>query len=368
MATFANWVAKTANLLQGDLAAEPGDRLALLLPAHWQTRRLAARLLLGRCRRRRRRRPGRRRPRRRRARPAGARRAPAPASGSRWRCARSAAASRSRRRASPTTRSRCRARATGSRRSRRWTRRRPRCRRAGPSCTGAEVVEQARGRRRGPRPDGPRLPAAVGLPYDTWQRPVARACTRRSPPAAPWCCAATWTGWTQEPLAKRIESERVTATAPLRHRGGRRRPRGPVARSAVTGPRSPAAAGTMVAASAPARASSSMRGGRDVTESAADPDRGTPATPTRRGRPAGPGRGPSPTRGRARPAGAGGWLRYTAIGVGVRGARPRAAAGWAVYEKLERQHHRPTPTRPPSSPATRRSGPPRWCAARRTSC
>ncbi|MER7943875.1 TIGR03089 family protein [Streptomyces sp. NPDC094458] len=35
--TFANWVAKTANLLQGDLAAEPGDRLALLLPAHWQS-------------------------------------------------------------------------------------------------------------------------------------------------------------------------------------------------------------------------------------------------------------------------------------------------------------------------------------------
>ncbi|MFD1663615.1 TIGR03089 family protein [Streptomyces caeni] len=36
-ATFANWVAKTANLLQGDLAAGPGDRVALLLPAHWQT-------------------------------------------------------------------------------------------------------------------------------------------------------------------------------------------------------------------------------------------------------------------------------------------------------------------------------------------
>lgn len=35
--TFANWVAKTANLLQGDLAAAPGDRLALLLPAHWQS-------------------------------------------------------------------------------------------------------------------------------------------------------------------------------------------------------------------------------------------------------------------------------------------------------------------------------------------
>ncbi|MFI1679334.1 TIGR03089 family protein [Streptomyces sp. NPDC020607] len=37
VATFANWVAKTANLLQGDLAAEPGDRAVLLLPAHWQT-------------------------------------------------------------------------------------------------------------------------------------------------------------------------------------------------------------------------------------------------------------------------------------------------------------------------------------------
>ncbi|MFM9371564.1 TIGR03089 family protein [Streptomyces sp. Da 82-17] len=37
VATFANWVAKTANLLQDELNAEPGDRLALLLPAHWQT-------------------------------------------------------------------------------------------------------------------------------------------------------------------------------------------------------------------------------------------------------------------------------------------------------------------------------------------
>ncbi|MER7413155.1 TIGR03089 family protein [Streptomyces cacaoi] len=36
VATFANWVAKTANLLQDELSAEPGDRLALLLPAHWQ--------------------------------------------------------------------------------------------------------------------------------------------------------------------------------------------------------------------------------------------------------------------------------------------------------------------------------------------
>jgi uncharacterized protein (TIGR03089 family) len=37
VATFANWVAKTANLVQDDLGAQPGDRLALLLPAHWQT-------------------------------------------------------------------------------------------------------------------------------------------------------------------------------------------------------------------------------------------------------------------------------------------------------------------------------------------
>lgn len=37
VATFANWVAKTANLLQDELSAEPGDRLALLLPTHWQT-------------------------------------------------------------------------------------------------------------------------------------------------------------------------------------------------------------------------------------------------------------------------------------------------------------------------------------------
>ncbi|MCF2532687.1 TIGR03089 family protein [Yinghuangia soli] len=36
VATFDNWVAKTANLLQDDLGAEPGQRLALLLPAHWQ--------------------------------------------------------------------------------------------------------------------------------------------------------------------------------------------------------------------------------------------------------------------------------------------------------------------------------------------
>jgi uncharacterized protein (TIGR03089 family) len=35
--TFANWVAKTANLLVEELELEPGDRVALLLPAHWQT-------------------------------------------------------------------------------------------------------------------------------------------------------------------------------------------------------------------------------------------------------------------------------------------------------------------------------------------
>lgn len=37
VATFGNWVAKTANLLQDDLAAEPGTRVALHLPVHWQS-------------------------------------------------------------------------------------------------------------------------------------------------------------------------------------------------------------------------------------------------------------------------------------------------------------------------------------------
>jgi len=36
-ATFDNWVAKTANMINEDLAAQPGDRFALLLPTHWQT-------------------------------------------------------------------------------------------------------------------------------------------------------------------------------------------------------------------------------------------------------------------------------------------------------------------------------------------
>jgi uncharacterized protein (TIGR03089 family) len=35
--TLANWVAKTANLLQEELALSPGDRVAVVLPAHWQT-------------------------------------------------------------------------------------------------------------------------------------------------------------------------------------------------------------------------------------------------------------------------------------------------------------------------------------------
>ena len=36
VATFANWVAKTANLLQDDLGAGPGATLSLDLPPHWQ--------------------------------------------------------------------------------------------------------------------------------------------------------------------------------------------------------------------------------------------------------------------------------------------------------------------------------------------
>jgi len=35
--TLANWAAKTANLLRDELGADPSTRVAVLLPAHWQT-------------------------------------------------------------------------------------------------------------------------------------------------------------------------------------------------------------------------------------------------------------------------------------------------------------------------------------------
>ena len=35
--TLGNWAAKTANLLRDELGAGPGSRIAVLLPAHWQT-------------------------------------------------------------------------------------------------------------------------------------------------------------------------------------------------------------------------------------------------------------------------------------------------------------------------------------------
>jgi uncharacterized protein (TIGR03089 family) len=35
--TLHNWAAKTANLLRDELGAGPGSRVAILLPAHWQT-------------------------------------------------------------------------------------------------------------------------------------------------------------------------------------------------------------------------------------------------------------------------------------------------------------------------------------------
>ena len=41
--TLANWAAKTANLLRDELGAGPGNRIAVLLPPHWQT----AAVLLG---------------------------------------------------------------------------------------------------------------------------------------------------------------------------------------------------------------------------------------------------------------------------------------------------------------------------------
>lgn len=39
--TLANWAAKTANLLRDELGAAPGSRVAVLLPAHWQTAAVA---------------------------------------------------------------------------------------------------------------------------------------------------------------------------------------------------------------------------------------------------------------------------------------------------------------------------------------
>lgn len=36
VATFDNWVSKTANLIQDGLALEPDDRVAVALPLHWQ--------------------------------------------------------------------------------------------------------------------------------------------------------------------------------------------------------------------------------------------------------------------------------------------------------------------------------------------
>lgn len=36
-ATLANWAAKTGNLLRDELGATPGSRVAVMLPAHWQT-------------------------------------------------------------------------------------------------------------------------------------------------------------------------------------------------------------------------------------------------------------------------------------------------------------------------------------------
>lgn len=41
--TLANWAAKTANLLRDEFGLEPGARVSVLLPAHWQT----AAVLLG---------------------------------------------------------------------------------------------------------------------------------------------------------------------------------------------------------------------------------------------------------------------------------------------------------------------------------
>ncbi|WP_308116681.1 TIGR03089 family protein, partial [Rhodococcus zopfii] len=41
--TLANWAAKTANMIRDEFGVLPGGRVAVLLPAHWQT----AAVLLG---------------------------------------------------------------------------------------------------------------------------------------------------------------------------------------------------------------------------------------------------------------------------------------------------------------------------------
>src|ERR1700736_4435664 len=43
--TFANWAAKTANLLRDELGASAGTKVAIMLPAHWQT----AAVVFGAC-------------------------------------------------------------------------------------------------------------------------------------------------------------------------------------------------------------------------------------------------------------------------------------------------------------------------------
>lgn len=211
VATFANWVAKTANLLQGELSAEPGERVALLLPAHWQT---AVWLLacssvgvvadLGATR-----------PRRTTSSPdrAGSRTAsPAPASGSRCPSPRSAAASRPRPRGTPTTRWRSRARATGSRRTRRWTPRKPALIVAGAAWTGAEVVEQARSDAPGLDLTGPGSRILSALPYDTWEGLSAGLYAPLATGGSVVLCRHL-DQLGDDRLAQRIESERVTATA-----------------------------------------------------------------------------------------------------------------------------------------------------------
>src|SRR6478735_12415380 len=37
LTTFDNWVAKTSNLMVDGLGLQPGARVALLLPLHWQS-------------------------------------------------------------------------------------------------------------------------------------------------------------------------------------------------------------------------------------------------------------------------------------------------------------------------------------------
>ena len=210
VATFANWVAKTAEPPPGRprrRARGPGRAAAARALADGG---VAAGVRVGGGGRGRRRGSGGGRRGGERARTRWRRRGPVPGSGSRWRCGRWAGGSRSRRPGSSTTPSRCRRRATGSCRSRRWIRRSPRWSSPGGSSAGRRS-SSGPGRRRGSVSRDPGR--AVGAVVRHVGGVECGVCTRRSRPGGPWCCAATWTSWARRrwPSGSRASGFRLLA-------------------------------------------------------------------------------------------------------------------------------------------------------------